>query len=303
MHTKKIGHTGTLDTFADGLLVALAGRLTRLVSYITDCDKEYLAEITFGTETDTLDPEGKVVLTSPLPRLDNLLASLASFRGNIQQQPPVYSAVHVSGQRSSDRVRNGQTVELPFRRITIHSIEVLETRTADGILPKTDSPIHSMKLRIVCSKGTYIRSLARDIAHSCASCGHLSALRRTRIGPFKLEDAAGVSLLAPFGSVLPAAYGIGDRPPQASSEEITKTMQVFTATMAPVIGLNPLFLESSCSEGFLNGKSPMHDWFSGFRKTHDYNANSAVFCGERFFGVISFIDRKPVYEFVAGRDV
>ncbi len=301
--TKKIGHTGTLDTFAEGLLVVLAGRLTRLCSYITDCGKEYEALILFGAETDTLDPDGTVVTEGPLPTLNSIRNSLSAFRGDIQQRPPLYSAVHVSGQRASDRMRKGEEVELPLRPVTIHNIEMISAFTADRVPALPDSPVTGATLRVSCSKGTYIRSLARDIARSCGSCAHLGALRRTRIGPFGLADAAGASMLAPFGTVPPAKYGVGDRPPQTPAGEIVASVRDFGPELADAVGLNAVVLEKSRLEDFMNGKNLLSGWFTRSAAVYQSGRKSAVFCAGRFVGVVSFRGDTPAYEFVTGRDI
>ncbi len=298
--TKKIGHTGTLDTFAEGLLVVCAGRLTRLVSYITDCDKAYEAVITFGTETDTLDPDGQVIKTSDLPKYGDILDSLPSFRGAIQQQPPAYSAIHVGGQRASDRIRKGEAVELPFRPIIVYSLDFLETVTSDGGKAESSSLISSIKVHIVCSKGTYIRSLARDIALASRSCAHLAGLRRTRIGPFSLEEAAGFSMLPPFGSVPPAVYGVGDRPPQVNPQEIQQVVRSFHPSLASQVGLTCVFLDPSFLRDFLNGKTILSSWFAENIPANVSEQKAAVFCGEEFVGVVLYKYGAASYEFVMG---
>jgi len=300
--TKKIGHTGTLDTFAEGLLVVLAGRLTRLCSYITDCGKEYEALILFGVETDTLDPDGTVVTEGPLPTLNSIRNSLSAFRGDIQQRPPLYSAVHVSGQRASDRMRKGEEVELPLRPVTIHNIEMISAFTADRVPALPDSPVTGATLRVSCSKGTYIRSLARDIARSCGSCAHLGALRRTRIGPFGLADAAGASMLAPFGTVPPAKYGVGDKPPQTPASEIAASVRDFDPALADSVGLNTVMLENARLDDFMNGKTLLPSWFTRDETSYKSGRKAAVFCSGRFVGAVSFRGQAPAYEFVTGRE-
>lgn len=300
--TKKIGHTGTLDTFAEGLLVALSGRLTRLVPYITDCSKEYEALVSFGSETDTLDPDGTVIRTEPLPTLESIVTSLDAFRGSIFQRPPSYSAVHVAGQRASDRIRNGEAIELPLRAVTIYAIDILSALTVLGKPAQHTDSVASLFLRISCSKGTYIRSLARDLAHTCASCAHLTALRRTRIGPFLLQDAAGFSMLSTFGSVLPAKFGVGEKPPQAAAEEIRNCVQTFTPELAPVIGLTVVTLNALYINDFLNGKTPQNRWFDGLTEDATTTDTFAVFCDQAFLGAVSWQNNQLAYQFVIGHD-
>ncbi|WP_230974435.1 tRNA pseudouridine(55) synthase TruB [Treponema vincentii] len=124
--TKKVGHTGTLDSFADGLLVLLSGRLTKLVPYITDFDKTYRVLFYFGKETDTLDPEGTVIAEKPLPVYADFIAAIKQLTGTIEQVPPVYSAVKQAGERLSDRIRRGEAVTVPPRTVTVYSIDIEE---------------------------------------------------------------------------------------------------------------------------------------------------------------------------------
>ena len=175
--TQKVGHAGTLDRFAKGLLVVVLGSYTRLVDLLQNFEKEYLGTIEFGKETDTLDPEGRVVAEGPIPTLEEINAQIPSFLGTISQRPPVYSAVHVDGERAYRMARRGVAVEPPLRLVEIRSIRIENYR-----------PPH-LALRIVCSKGTYIRSLARDLGRKCGSVAYLTELTRLRIGTFQLNDA------------------------------------------------------------------------------------------------------------------
>lgn len=175
--TGKVGHTGTLDRFATGLLVACTGKFTKLVPYITGQDKEYEAVFRFGEETDTLDPEGSVTHRMALPSIESINHSIARFTGTIMQTPPMYSAVHIEGKRAYHLARQGQDVDIPAREVTVHSITITNWVPPD------------LHCRIRCSKGTYIRSLGSDIAEEAGSCAYTIALRRTRIGTFSVESA------------------------------------------------------------------------------------------------------------------
>ncbi len=191
-NTTKVGHTGTLDNFAQGLLVVCTGRLTKLAGNITEFDKTYRAVLQFGSETDTCDYEGKVVHEASLPYEETLRSVLPLFTGEQFQAPPAFSAIHVDGKRASELVRKGVQVELPARKITVYSAEVLDIQkdAAGGVV--------ACLIEFSVSKGTYIRSLARDIGRACNSTAHLIGLYRTRVGNFDIKDAAGYSLLPAF---------------------------------------------------------------------------------------------------------
>lgn len=192
LNTNKVGHTGTLDSFAQGLLVVCTGRYTRLVSNITEFNKSYKAVISFGKETDTLEYTGKTVKESALPSLEDLKKSVEKFRGNLLQAPPSFSAIHVNGKRASDLARKGNCVEIPKRKITVFDSKLLEVRC------NSEGFVESCLIDFTVSKGTYIRALARDIANDCGSSGYLSGLYRTKVGNFCIEDSAGFSLLNEF---------------------------------------------------------------------------------------------------------
>ena len=180
--TRKLGHTGTLDKFASGLLVILVGGLTRLGPWFTALDKVYEATLRFGEETDSLDPEGEVVARADPPTPEALALALPSFKGGLMQVPPAYSAVHIEGERASDRARRGEVLDMRARPVTVYELDLIEYDGRDA------------RILVRCSSGTYIRSLARDIAHSLGSRARLETLRRTRVGPFRLDAA-----LAPEG--------------------------------------------------------------------------------------------------------
>ncbi|MDC7225895.1 MAG: tRNA pseudouridine(55) synthase TruB [Spirochaetales bacterium] len=173
----KVGHTGTLDSFAEGLLVVLAGRFTRLNPVFTAFDKSYEADIIFGTETNTLDPAGDTIKTAEIPEYKTIESVLPSFQGAVRQRPPIFSAVHVNGERAYKKALNGTITELPERDVHIYNFEIIDWT----------SPV--LKCRIDCSKGTYIRSIARDLGRLSGSCAHLRALTRISVGPFNLADS------------------------------------------------------------------------------------------------------------------
>ncbi|MBD3257576.1 tRNA pseudouridine(55) synthase TruB [candidate division GN15 bacterium] len=178
---RSVGHAGTLDPLATGLLVIALGKATKIVRYLTDQSKVYEAEVTLGRTSSTYDAEGidAQMPALPVPRLSDeaLTDLLAAFIGNIRQQVPAHSAVHVQGRRLYERVRAGEDVTPPEREVVIHDIEVL-AYDADRL-----------RLRVACGKGTYIRTLAHDIGQILGCGGYLSRLRRTASGRFSLEQA------------------------------------------------------------------------------------------------------------------
>ena len=175
--TGKVCHTGTLDSFAQGLLIILCGRAVKLSSWFTGLDKQYRALICFGTETDTLDPLGKVINSAPVPQKKDIETALPAFTGTILQAPPSYSAIHINGRRAHELARAGIELEMKKRPVTVYSLNLCSW-----------DPPHA-ELEIHCSSGTYIRSLARDLALSLGSRSHLSYLQRTRVGKFTLDKA------------------------------------------------------------------------------------------------------------------
>ena len=176
---KKAGHTGTLDPMATGLLVLCFGEATKVSGFLLDADKAYRAEATLGVTTDSEDAEGQILEERPVPDLEKaaLETVLDRFRGPIDQVPPMHSALKHQGKRLYELARQGETVERPPRQVTIHSLELLDWTT-----PK-------LSLNVRCSKGTYIRSLVRDIGEVIGCGAHLSALRRTESAPFNLDNA------------------------------------------------------------------------------------------------------------------
>jgi len=175
----KAGHTGNLDAPASGLLPICLGEATKVTPYLLDADKEYVASIGFGTRTTTADAAGEVLETRPVPALgaDAVDVVLRRFLGEIEQVPPMYSALKHQGERLYRLAAQGLTVDRRARTVTIHAIE----RVALG-----DS---EMEIRVRCSKGTYIRTLAEDIGSALGTVAHLRALRRTRVAPFGIEGA------------------------------------------------------------------------------------------------------------------
>jgi tRNA pseudouridine55 synthase len=193
--TGKVGHTGTLDKFASGLLVVLVGRAVKLTPWFSSCDKRYSAGIRFGFETATLDPEGEVTAEAPVPDREAVEKALAKFRGDILQAPPAYSAIHINGVRSHELARSGVPVEPEKRPVTIYGLDLVSWEPPFA------------HIRVHCSKGTYIRSLARDLALEAGSRAHLVSLERTGSALFRLEDAVDPENLD-IGALKPVSPGI-----------------------------------------------------------------------------------------------
>ncbi|MGQ9687881.1 MAG: tRNA pseudouridine(55) synthase TruB [Desulfobaccales bacterium] len=178
LRVKKAGHLGTLDPFATGLLPLALGEATKLVQFLLEESKVYLAALKLGVETDTHDLTGRVTKTwAYLPSAAEIRRAAARFEGEIEQVPPLYSAVHHQGERLYKLARRGEQVEAAPRNVTIQSLEIQEIA-----LPL-------VTLRLECSKGTYVRALARDLGRALGCGAHLTALRRLAVGPFRLEEA------------------------------------------------------------------------------------------------------------------
>ena len=370
--TKKVGHTGTLDSFADGLLVLLSGKLTKLVPYITDFDKTYRVLFYFGKETDTLDPEGAVIAEKPLPVYADFSAAIRQLTGTIVQAPPVYSAVKQAGERLSDKIRRGETVAVPPRTVTIYSIDIEEIfyateadtagsenlgadmgtehsgdNASQRMLGSEHSETDAAALSTVqkvsgsekpeagaaqkvlgavlcvhCSKGTYIRSLVRDIAHRCGSAAYVYALRRTAVGPFTLEQAAGFSALPPFGSAavnLADADSIGTVPKSVhdrragqdgacvpdskpvsysvTEEEVQRAALPLSEEIARAMHFQTAVLHEKYYPAFMNGKPISGHWFTSAQPLFD-GGTIAVFYEGCCAGLITKNGNRFHYETV-----
>ena len=195
----KVGHGGTLDPLATGVLPIAVGEATKLAGRMLDSDKIYEFTIGFGEETDSLDREGKVIATSDVrPTVEEVEAILRRFTGPIAQVPPAFSALKVDGKRAYDLARAGEDVVLTSRNVTIHSLRVYAPpRESDSFARRRGDAeeVNEITLTAHVSKGTYIRSLARDIAHALGTVGHVTMLRRTKAGPFTLAQAISLDIL------------------------------------------------------------------------------------------------------------
>jgi tRNA pseudouridine55 synthase len=212
-----VGHTGTLDKFASGLLLVLAGSALKLARWFLGAPKEYEGIVRFGEETETLDPEGEIIARRPVPSKEEIEKVLPLFRGEIWQAPPLYSAIHINGVRAHELARAGEKPEIKKRPVSIYELELLSW----------EAPF--ARIRVSCSAGTYIRSLARDIALAAGSGAHLTELVRTRIGGFLLRDAVDAaagpetlaSALVPVGK---KTFDALELPHIAAGEEAVRAM-------------------------------------------------------------------------------
>jgi tRNA pseudouridine55 synthase len=176
---RQVGHAGTLDPAASGVLPVAVGHATKVLSFIEDADKAYVATIRFGVTTDSADRDGRLIATRDASGVTSqaIVSSLAAFRGEIDQAPPMHSAIKVGGRRLYDLARSGVEVDVATRQVTIHELVLVDWTPPDAII------------RVVCSKGTYIRSLARDIGESVGPGAMLASLVRTRAGQFRLASS------------------------------------------------------------------------------------------------------------------
>lgn len=197
LNAKKAGHAGTLDPLASGILPLAFGEATKTVPYVVDGEKAYRFTVRWGIETDTDDTEGRPVGTSDKrPTADEIAAVLPRFIGLIEQVPPKYSAIKVDGERAYDLARDGETVELKARPVEIHELRLV-SRTEEEAVFEAE-----------CGKGTYVRAIARDMGRALGCLGHVTALRRTRVGPFSEIDSVPYAELEPEGATQQALLGV-----------------------------------------------------------------------------------------------
>lgn len=213
---QKAGHAGTLDPLASGILPIALGEATKTVPFMMDARKIYRFSIEWGASTATLDREGEITDRSDVrPTVEQVRAALPAFVGEIDQVPPAYSAIKVDGERAYDLARDGVAVELKSRPVTIHEAAVTDAPDADHV-----------EITVLTGKGVYIRSLARDLATMLGAEGHVSALRRERVGPFSLQNAVGLDFLedlvhrsAASEGLLPVTTALDDIPDLAVTTE------------------------------------------------------------------------------------
>lgn len=258
----RVGHTGTLDKFAQGLMLVLAGSALRLSHWFTHCDKQYRGTVQFGVETDTLDPEGIPVAYAPIPPFNDISSVLSDFSGEIMQEPPAYSAIHINGKRASDLARSGKTPEMQKRQVEIYQLRIESWQP-----PFLEIMVH-------CSSGTYIRSLARDIALAAGSRGHLRSLTRTQVGGFSLDNSG-------------------------TSDDIV--LHAVDRNIIAMIGI-PWFEVSSDEAVTLAYGRPLEPVLRG-KELHgnEYKNSAAVFCSDKLVAVIENSAGKWKYCCVLGK--
>lgn len=244
----KAGHGGTLDPLASGVLPIALGEATKLIPFAMDGAKTYEFAVRWGTATTTDDTEGKVTATSPhRPAEPAIRAVLTQFEGEIEQIPPVFSAIKVAGERAYDLARAGEEVTLEARKVLIYKLEFLDSPDRD-----------TARLRVVCGKGTYVRSLARDLARLLDTVGHVVELRRTRVGKFTAESAISLETLegfghspARFGALAPVETALDDIPALAVTEEQALALKRGQALRDPRIDRAPADPMAAFHEGRL----------------------------------------------------
>jgi tRNA pseudouridine55 synthase len=218
--TRKVGHAGTLDPMATGMLVIGIGRATRLLGYFTAHDKEYLGTIRLGISTTTDDAQGELVSKVSASHIteSQIIETVRDFRGPIMQQPSAVSAIKIDGERAYTRVRNGEEINIPPRSVMINDLEIVSIER----LPELD--VIDIKVRVVCSAGTYIRALARDIGKQLEVGGHLTELRRTRSGVFESMTSLEMLQEKPEIMDLATAVKIGFQHIVLSEEQASKAV-------------------------------------------------------------------------------
>lgn len=228
LHTKKVGHSGTLDPDATGVLLVGVGRVTRLLRFLTVLPKTYIGEVVLGVSTSTLDASGEVTATHEMSvTLDDVRAAAATLTGDIRQVPPMVSAVQIGGKRLHELARAGIEVEREARPVIVHRFDV----------DATDDPL-VYRVEVECSSGTYIRSLAADVGASLGGGGHLRNLRRTAIGSFTLTEARTIDAIDD-GALLPPADALRDYPSVVATAELLGSGKVLERSQLGVEGAGP----------------------------------------------------------------
>ena len=230
--TRRVGHAGTLDPMATGVLIIVVDKATRLLGHLALTEKSYDAVIRLGRSTNTDDAEGEVTATSPAAGVteEDLRAAVADLTGPIEQIPPQVSAIKVDGRRAYKRVRDGEEVALKARTVTVYDFDIGELRYSGDLLDVTAS--------VTCSSGTYIRALARDLGAALGVGGHLGYLRRTRVGPYDLQQARTIEQLTEELTVLPLAEAVSAAFPRLDVSEDDARKIAHGGRLGPM-GLGP----------------------------------------------------------------
>jgi tRNA pseudouridine55 synthase len=244
----KAGHGGTLDPLASGVLPIAFGEATKLLPFVVDGTKTYEFAVRWGVSTTTDDAEGTVSATSPLrPTESAIRAALPRFEGEIAQIPPAFSAIKIAGERAYDLARAGENVVLESRNVLIHRLEFLDAPDPD-----------TARFRVACGKGTYVRSLARDLARELGTVGHVVALRRTRVGKFAVESAISLETLEGFGhspgrlgALAPVETALDDIPALAVTADQALALKRGQALRDPRIDRAPADPMAALMEGRL----------------------------------------------------
>lgn len=219
---RKLGHAGTLDPFATGLLLVLAGRATRLATFLSGLDKRYRATVQFGATSSTLDPEGGITDGDETTDEGAVRRAAAEMVGELDQRVPAASAVHVDGERAYRRLRRGETVEIPARRVRIDALEVCSW----------DGHTQRAEIEVACSKGTYVRQVAADLGEATAAGAYCLTLRRVAVGPFAVDDAAPPARILedPEQRLIPPARAL----PHLASHELSAQEQTAIGHGRPI---------------------------------------------------------------------
>ncbi|MBS7260798.1 MAG: tRNA pseudouridine(55) synthase TruB [Treponema sp.] len=302
MNTNKVGHTGTLDSFAEGLLVVCTGHYTKLCGQITAFDKTYKAVLHFGKETDTCEYTGNIIREAGFPTEKALRKAVEKWTGDIMQKPPLFSAIHVDGKRASDLVREGKDFDIPARPVKVFSAEIQEIKYVESSreINSRERLVEYALIEFSVSKGTYIRSLARDIAESCGSAAYLTGLFRTKVGNFLIEDAAGFDLLPEFNihntckreaeykvkkeSLETTEKKINSEEDLKIQKEILEKNQDVTSEIAELCGFETIFIKNAlCMEAFKHGKPLKSSMFHKSLWDYPNDCSIAVFKKDDFF--------------------
>jgi len=230
LKVRRVGHTGTLDPLATGVLVLALGQATKFISFLDEAEKEYMVTLRLGASTDTDDAEGKIIAQKGVPEglsREKFVEVCRAFTGEVMQRPPLFSAIHYRGRRLYELARKGKQVEVPPKRVFIYSLEVL------------DFDLPYVQLRVKCSKGTYMRSLVRDIGEVLECGAYVEALRRTRSGPFREEQALSLRKVEEMASerrlpLIPVGEALGLPKLELSGEDVQRFLHggrvLYTAT-------------------------------------------------------------------------